>query len=268
MLFNQTLEQMAEMRLKDMAAEYRRQSELPAMDALSFEERFTLMLDAEWSARRARRLAKLMRSANLLDSGACLENNDYVPARKIDRAQIARLSNCDWVRSHRYLLITGMAGTGKTWMASAFANAACRMGLSVRCYKLLRLLDDLSMRHSEGTWRNLINELMKPDLLVLDDFGMEPLNALHSRDLFEIIDERRHSGATLIAAQHPVKDWHGLFFDKTAADAVMDRLVNLSYRIELHGPSMRGVDRQTETANQNYNTERNEGGDEDNMYNH
>jgi DNA replication protein DnaC len=248
MLFNQTIEKMAGMRLKDMAAEYRRQSELPAMDALSFEERFSLMVEAEWLARQNRRLSKLTRDAHLPEPGACLEDVDYDPRRKIDRAQIARLSDCGWVRDRRHLLITGKTGTGKTWLATAFADAACRRGMKVRCYKTLRLLNDLTLGRADGTWADVIDDLLRPDLLVLDDFGMEPLGALHCRDLFEVVDERRSRGSLLIAAQHPVKDWHAAFADKTAADAVMDRIVNNSHRIELEGPSRRGIDRLREPA--------------------
>ena len=246
MLFNKTLEMMAGMRLKDMSAEYRRQTELPAMDSLSFEERFTLMVEAEWNGRHDRRLTKLTRDANLLEPAACLEGIDYDPRRKIDRTQIARLSDISWVREQKHLLITGKTGTGKTWIASAFAGEACRRGLKVRCFKTLRLLNELTVGRSDGTWSRTVDELLKPDLLVLDDFGMEPLGALHCRDLFEVIDERRTKGSILIAAQIPVKDWHAVFADKTAADAVMDRLVNNSFRIELSGPSRRGVDRSRE----------------------
>jgi len=249
MLFNQTLEMMAGMRMKDMAAEYRRQIELPSMDALPFEERFTLMIEAEWNARKSRRLAKLKREANLLHYGACLDDIDYDPMRKLDRATIARLSDMSWVRDRRHLLITGKTGTGKTWLTSAFANTACQRGMKVRCFKTLRLLNDLSIGRSDGTWGRTMDELLKPDLLVIDDFGMEPIGAIHCRDLFEVIDERNNKGSVLIAAQHPVKDWHALFVDKTAADAVMDRLVNNSYRIELSGPSRRGIARSDDYEN-------------------
>jgi DNA replication protein DnaC len=230
---------MAGMRLKDMAAEYRRQIELPAMDALLFEERFALMVEAEWLARRNRRFAKLTNSADLPVRDACLEDIDYDPKRKIDRQLIARLSNCDWVKEGRHLLVTGMAGTGKTWLSSAFASAACRMGLKVRCIKTLRLLNELTLGRNDGTWGRIMDDLLKPDLIFIDDFGMEPLGAIHCRDLFELIDERREKGSMWIAAQHAVKDWHSFFAEKTAADAVMDRLVNNSYRIELQGPTMR-----------------------------
>jgi DNA replication protein DnaC len=238
-MLNQTLEKMAGMRLKDMAAEYRRQIELPAMDALSFDERFSLMIEAEWLERRNRRLAKLTVSANLPVRDACLENVDYNPKRKLDRILIARLSNCGWVKEGKHLLVTGMTGTGKTWLGTAFANAACRMGLKVRCFKTLRLLNELTLGRNDGAWGRTMDDLLKPDLIFIDDFGMEPLGAVHCRDLFELIDERREKGSMLIAAQHAVKDWHSFFAEKTAADAVMDRLVNNSYRIELHGPSMR-----------------------------
>jgi DNA replication protein DnaC len=240
-MINQTLEQMTAMRLKDMSAEYRRQMELSAMNELPFEERFSLMVEAEWLARKNRKLSRLIRTADLPDRDACLENIDYDPRRKLDRVQIARLSDCAWINERRHLLITGKTGAGKSWFASAFANAACRRGFKVRCFKTIRLLKELTLGRIDGSWIKTVDDLLSPDLLVLDDFGIEPLDALHSRDLFEVIDERRHKGAILIAAQLPVSEWHGAITDKTAADAVMDRLSNNSYRIELSGPSRRSV---------------------------
>ena len=158
-MLNQTLEKMAGMRLKDMAAEYRRQLELPAMDALSFDERFSLMVEAEWLARKNRQLARLTASADIPIRDACLEDVDYGPKRKLDRVLTARLSNCGWVKEGRHLLVTGMTGTGKTWLLSAFAGAACRMGLKVRCFKTLRLLNELTLGSGVGQWTVCLNPI-------------------------------------------------------------------------------------------------------------
>jgi len=238
-MLNQTLEKLSAMRLPVMEQELRRQTELPAMRELSFEERLSLLVDAEWLARQNNKLSRLRKAATLRDPEACLEDVDYAPARKIDRAQVARLSDCSWVKESRNLFITGACGTGKTWLASAFGNAACRQGFKVKNFRMGRLLNDLLAARNEGTWIKLLAEIKKPDLLILDDFGLTPLDVIQCRDLLEIADDRYGKAATLITAQLPVSAWHGVFADATLADAVLDRLVHNAYRIELHGPSKR-----------------------------
>jgi DNA replication protein DnaC len=246
-MIHQAFEQMSEMRLRDMSREMRRQTELPAMDDLSFEERFSMAIDAEWIGRQNRKLGRLLNSAGLPEPSACLEDIDYDAKRKIDRAHIARLSGCDWIKKDiRHLLVTGATGTGKTWIASAFANAACRMGFKVKCFKTVRLLEELRVGRNDGTWAGIVDGLLKPDLLFIDDFGMAPLDALQSRDLFEIVEERKFKGPLLITSQLPVSDWHQMFGDATAANAVMDRLANNSHRIPLSGSSKRRRDSHAE----------------------
>jgi DNA replication protein len=238
-MVNQTLEKLSAMRFSIMEQEYRRQMELPAMSELSFEERLAMLVDAEWLSRQNKKLRRLLKEANLRSPEACLEDVDYDPSRKLDRAQIARLSDCAWIRESRNLFITGACGTGKTWLASAFGNAACRLGLKVKCVRVTRLLGDLSSSRNDASWTKLLAEMKKPDLLILDDFGLSPLDTLHCRDLLEIMDDRYDKSSTLITAQLPVSGWHSVFEDATVADAVLDRLVHNSYRIELHGPSRR-----------------------------
>lgn len=238
-MMNQTLEKLSAMRLPVMEQEYRRQMELPALSELSFEERLAMLVDAEWLSRQNKKLQRLLKAANLRNPEACMEDVDYEPSRKLDKAQIARLSDCNWVKEGRNLFITGACGTGKTWLASAFGNAACRLGLKVKCVRVNRLLSDLLGARNDGSWAKLLADLKKPELLILDDFGLSPLDTLHCRDLLEIIDDRYDRTSTLITAQLPVAGWHGIFEDATIADAVLDRLVHNSYRIELHGPSKR-----------------------------
>jgi DNA replication protein DnaC len=237
----QTLEKLSAMRLSVMEQEFRRQMELPAMAELAFEDRLAMLVDAEWLSRQNKKLRRLLKSANLRNPNACLEDIDYRASRKLEKAQIARLSEMSWIREGRNLFITGACGTGKTWMASAFGNAACRQGFKVRSLRMNRLLSDLLAARNDGSWAKLLDALKKPDLLILDDFGLSPLDALHCRDLLEIVDDRYGNGSILITAQLPVAGWHSVFEDATLADAVLDRLVHNSYRIELHGPSMRHV---------------------------
>lgn len=238
-MMNQTLEKLGAMRLSVMEQEFRRQMELPAMATLSFEERLSMLVDAEWISRQNKKLARLLKEANLRDPSANLENVDFRPSRKLDQAQIARLSDLHWIGEGRNLFITGACGTGKTWLASAFGNAACRQGMRVQSVRVSRLLGDLLAARSNGTWAKLLTSLKKPDLLILDDFGLSPLDTLHCRDLLEIVDDRYGHGSILITAQLPVASWHGLFEDPTIADAVLDRLVHNAHRIAVQGPSMR-----------------------------
>lgn len=238
-MINQTLEQLSSLRLSAMEQEFRRQTELPAMTALPFEERLALMVDAEWMVRQNRKLQRLLKAANLRYPEACLEDVDYEPARKLERALVARLSTLTWISEGRNVFITGACGTGKTWLAAAFGNAACRQGLSVKSIRVNRLLSDLLAARNDGSWTKYLAQTKKPDLLILDDFGLAPLDALHCRDLLEIVDDRSGKGSVLITAQLPVAEWHAVFADATIADAVLDRLVHNSHRIELHGPSKR-----------------------------
>lgn len=234
-MINQTLEKLSSMHLSVMEQEYRRQLELPSLSELSFEERLAmLVVDAEWLSRRNKKLNRLLKAANLRNPEACLEDVDYVPSRKLEKAQIARLSDLSWINEGRNLFITGACGTG-----SAFGNAACRQGIKVRSIRVNRLLSDLLTARNDGSWVKLLTEMKKPDLLILDDFGLSPFDTLHCRDLLEIVDDRYGKGSILITAQLPVSGWHGVFEDATIADAVLDRLVHNSYRIELHGPSKR-----------------------------
>lgn len=239
MMINQTLSKLTEMRLQAMEEEFRRQVELPAMTALAFEERFGMAVEAEWRSRRNSRINRLIKAAKLRCPSACLEDIDFAAGRNLDRGFVARLSDMSWLADGRNLFITGPCGVGKTWIASAFGNAACRLGKRVTSFRVTRLLDNLRAARANGTWGKLLATLKKPDLLILDDFGLDRLDATHCRDLLEIMEDRYGSGSVIITAQLPVSEWHGVFEDATVADATLDRLVHNAYRIELRGPSRR-----------------------------
>ena len=241
MMTKQTLSKLAEMRMPAMEEEFRRQMELPAMSGLPFEERFGLLVEAEWRDRYNSRIERLLKAARLRCPSACLEDIDFAAERHLDKALVARLSDMSWLAENRNLFITGACGTGKTWIASAFGNAACRLGKRVASHRVARLLDHLRAARTDGTWGKLLTTLKKPDLLILDDFGLDRLDAIHCRDLLEIIEDRYGSGSVLITAQLPLVQWHSVFDDATVADATLDRLVHNAYRIELRGPSRRTV---------------------------
>jgi len=227
------------MKLKAMEEEYRRQIELSVNNNLSFDERLAMIVDAQWLAKANSRLKRLLRQANLRDPSANLEDINYDPRRNLDKATIARLANCTWIKEGKNLIITGATGTGKTYLISAFGNAACRKDLKVRSYKVNRLLTDLAISRGDGSYNRLLNDLKKPELLILDDFGMAPLAPSACRDLLEVVDDRHDKKSIAISTQLPVAKWHALFEDATIADAILDRLVNNAYRIELKGPSLR-----------------------------
>lgn len=248
-MINPTLDKLNGMKLRSMEQEYRRQIEISANAALSFDERLAMIVDAEWLAKANKRLQRFLREANLREPSANLENINFDPKRNLDKATIARLADCSWINEGKNLIITGATGTGKTYLVSAFGNAACRKSLKVRSYKVNRLLNDLAIGRGDGSYNRLLNDLKKPDLLILDDFGMASLDPGACRDLLEVIDDRHGKKSIAISAQLPVAKWHGVFEDATIADAVLDRLVNNAYRIELKGPSLRP------------HTSQNEGGD-------
>jgi DNA replication protein DnaC len=214
------------------------QLEQPAAQGLSFEERFDLLVDQEYTYRRNRRLARLLKEARLrLDASP--EDIDYHHPRGLDRHLMMTLATSEWIRLHQNLLITGPTGTGKTYVACALANAACRQGLSCRYYRMPRLLSDLLTARGDGSYPKLLTKLAKIQLLILDDWGLAPLAPQEARDMLEIIDDRSEARSTLIAAQLPVAQWHQTIDDPTVADAILDRLLHHAHQIVLRGESMR-----------------------------
>ena len=243
-MIQQTRQWLRELYLSAMDKAYSGQVELPASSALGFDERSNqrfaaLLVQAEWESRREKKLSRLLKAACLRDKGACLEELDFKTGRNLEKAAVATMSDCRWIRKGHNLLVSGACGTGKTYLVSAFGNAACRHGYSVRCFRLPRLLADLQIGRGDGSWEKILGELKKPDLLILDDFGLAPLEALHCRDFLEVVEDRYGSASTIVASQLPVSSWHAVFADATIADAVLDRLLQEAYRFELKGPSRR-----------------------------
>jgi DNA replication protein DnaC len=238
MLTNPTYTKLQELRLPTMAQMFKEQFEHPAIAQLSFEERLSLLVDSEVTARSNRRLQTRLRSAKL-QQNACLEDIDYSAARDLDRSLLATLSMCQWVASHQNILIVGATGTGKTFLACALAHKACLFGYTVQYYRVGRLLSELQLMKGDGQWGKRIQELAKTDVLILDDFGLMMISDEQQWDLLEILDDRHNKNATIVTSQVPVKLWHDTLNDKTLADAILDRLIHNAHRLEMKGESMR-----------------------------
>jgi len=237
-VIRQTLDKLHEMKLTGMAEGLSLQLEQPASQGLSFDERFGLLVDQEYTYRRNRRLTRLLREAKLRLQ-ACPEDVDYHHPRGLDRSLMVTLVSSEWIRSRQNLLVTGPTGTGKTYIACALGNAACRQGLSTRYYRMSRLLSELVTTRGDGSYPKLLGRLARINLLILDDWGLAPLGPQEARDVLEIIDDRIGIRSTLIASQLPIADWHRTIADPTVADAILDRLLHNSHRIAMKGESMR-----------------------------
>ena len=240
MLTEQTLEKLRHMQLRGMAAALLTQREDPEAQGLSFEERLGLLVDEEWTQRKNRALARLLREAKLR-LAACPEDLDYSSARGLDRALMRSLASCAFVREYQNLLVLGATGVGKTYVACALGNACCRQGLRARYVRVSGLLTELVLAKGDGTYPQFMARLAKTDLLILDDFGLTSLSVLEARDLLEVMDDRTLTRSTLVASQLPLERWHGAIADPTLADAILDRLIHNAHKIHLKGESMRKV---------------------------
>ncbi len=246
MLNQQTLNQLKALRLDGMARAFAEQLTQPIATELSFEERFALLVDREIHWRDNKRRDRLLKQAKLKQPQACLEDLDHRPGRGLDKPLIASLANGDWIRQAHSLIIGGATGTGKTWLACALGQQACRQGFSVLYARVPRLLDTLRIAHGDGSFGKRLAQLARIDVLILDDWGLTPLDPSARHDLLEVIDDRVGIRATIITSQLPIDHWHGWLNDPTLADAILDRLVHQSYRLILKGESLRKKDRQND----------------------
>jgi len=238
MLNHPTLDKLHALKFTGMAKALSEQMALPEIEKLAFEERLGLLVDREMTERDARRLNTRLRKARLKQQ-ACLEDIDYRQARGLDKSLIAELASCQWARKHLNILITGPTGVGKTWIACALAQKACREGYSAQYLRLPRLLEALSIAKGDGSYAKQLASLAKLDVLILDDWGLATLTADQRRDLLEILEDRHDLCSTLVTSQLPINRWHDIIGDPTLADAILDRLVHNAYKINLKGESMR-----------------------------
>jgi DNA replication protein DnaC len=224
MLNQPTIEKLHSMKLYGMADAFHAQLETADTSQLGFEERFALLVDRQWLWKENRALARRLRAAHLKERGV-LEDVDYQHPRKLDRKLMRTLAGSEWVRQHQNILLLGPTGIGKSWLASALAQKACRDGFSVLHKRTAELFRDLEVAHA--------------DVLVLDDFAMAPMKDIERRDFLEICDDRYQSRSIILTSQVPIDHWHEQIGDPTIADSILDRLVHNAHRIELDGESMR-----------------------------
>ena len=241
MLTQQTLEKMNGMKLSAMAEAFEQQLGSGEHAKLSFEERMGLLIDCEWTAREQRKLTRRLRTAKPRYKTASIEDVDFKHPRGLNRQQVLSLDSCSWVQERHNLLITGPTGIGKSFLACAFVQRACRRGFTARYIRMPRLLHEVAVGRGDGSYTRLLARLAKLDLLAIDDWLLAPLRDGERRDLIEVIEDRSEHASTLIASQLLVKDWHGVIGDPNQADALCDRLLHNAHRIELKGPTIRNT---------------------------
>jgi DNA replication protein DnaC len=239
MLIQPTLDKLIAMRLRGMAEAFREQQESADSQQLSFEERFGLLIDRQWTWRQNRALERRLRNGRL-QGPACVEDIDFRTSRGLDRQLVRSLTaESVWVREHQHLFLIGPTGIGKTWLARAFGQKACRDGYTARYFKAPELFRNLATARADGSHSKLLYQLGRIDLLIVDDWAMAPMNDAERRDFLEICDTRYQARSTLLTSQLPVASWHAQIGDPTLADSILDRLVHNAHRIELQGESMR-----------------------------
>ncbi|MEZ4253909.1 MAG: IS21-like element helper ATPase IstB [Polyangiales bacterium] len=240
MLMEPTIEKLNFLRLAAMASAWVAQQKDPKVASLSFDERFSLLVDAEYLARDNRRLARLLKDAQLRIPTACVEDVRCSPQRGLDKAMLRQLAGCTWIGEHLNVLIAGPTGVGKSYLASALGQAACRKGFRVLYRRVPRLFDELALARAEGSYARFLARLAKADVLILDDFGLGgPLREGPRHDLLEVLEDRYGRTSTVVTSQLEMKAWHEWIGDPTIADAILDRVVHNAYKLRLAGPSGR-----------------------------
>ena len=225
--------------LKGMAKAYENQLSQPAYSKLGFEDRFSLFIVAELNERSNRKINRLLKTAQMRQNDASLEEVDYRASRCIDQSLISSLSTCHWIEQRQNLIITGATGTGKSWLACAFGKQACRYGIATQFFTMTHFYEQIALSMLDGTLPRLRKQLIKIKLLILDDFGIGGIDTKIGPVLLDIIDQHSLHGAIIITSQFPSEKWYDLFDDPTIADAILDRILHKSHSIKLKGTSMR-----------------------------
>ena len=235
-----TVEKLITMKLHGMADAVQEQIKSRAYKDLSFEERLGMLVDREMDSRQDRKLRTLLAKARFRYQGASVEDINLPAKRGITKHVILSLSENGWIRDKRNIIITGSTGVGKTYMACAFGNSACRAGISTYYARLPRLFQELKISRADGSYGKLLQRLSRVNLFIVDDWGLSPLSDTERRDFLEIMEDRYNVRSTIISSQIPTEKWHDLIGEPTIADAICDRLIHNAHKIKLTGKSMRG----------------------------
>lgn len=238
MLAEQTMEKLVAMKLHGMAAALRDWLEKPKDKDLAPADLVGLLADAEWVYRENAKLKSRLKKARLKQP-ACIEDIDYAHARGLSKAVMLDLAMSRWVASKQNVILTGKTGVGKSYLACALANKACRDGFTVAYRRSSRLFDELAQARVDGTYPLLLRRLAKTQVLVIDDFGLEVLGTAQRKELLEVLDDRHGISSTIVTSQLDSKDWHAVIGDETIADAICDRVVHNAHKIKLTGESIR-----------------------------
>jgi len=239
MLTEPTMEKLKAMRLDGMIGAWQEQLQNAKTHALAFDERLALLVDAEWTHRENARFKRALRDAKLKIGQACIEDIDYPPKRDLEKAVVRQLASCRWIQEHQSVLITGATGVGKSYVACALAQQACRKGFRAVYRRSSRLFEELKLARADGTYPRLLVRLSRFDVLVLDDFAIQPITDAQRSDLLEVLEDRYETRSTIVTSQLPPSQWHDYLADPSLADAICDRLLSNAHRVVLKGPSRR-----------------------------
>jgi len=248
MLNEPTMEKLRGLHLETFADAWKEQGSQADVQSLSFDERLGMLVEAEWMARENRRLERLLREARLKLGAACMEDIEDGSSRGLERSVMRQLTQCGWVKEHQNVVITGATGTGKTYVACALAQGACRKGYRAIYRRASRLTDELTLARAEGTYLRMLARLERVDVFVIDDWGHVPLKDQDRRDLLEILDDRFGTRSTIMTSQMPISKWHDQIGDPANADAICDRILHNAHKLVLKGPSRRKAEAVKEAA--------------------
>lgn len=237
-MIRQTQEQLREMKMGAMARAFDEQLTKSIYDELCFNERFGMIVDAEYLHRESKRLERRLKAARLRQN-ASIDDLIFKQSRGLDKSLIMTLSSCEWIRRHQNLIIMGKTGTGKSFLAEAFANKACRDGYSAFFIRSTKLFEELQIARCDGSYLRALQKISKYEVLVVDDFLVNSMIENERRDFLELLEDRYNRKSTIVTTQYPIADWHAQINGPTLADAILDRLVHNAHKITLQGESLR-----------------------------